>query len=122
MSNHPIVHIEISTLDRLASGKFYENLFGWPIQQMEEMNYAMAETNGDQLGLGISPVSASFPAGSVTFYVGTDDIEASLAKAQSLGAKLIPPKTEIPGMGWFGLFQDPSGNIIGLFTSLMPAS
>lgn len=37
MSKHPIVHIEISTLDRLASGHFYEKLFGWHIQQMDEM-------------------------------------------------------------------------------------
>jgi predicted enzyme related to lactoylglutathione lyase len=26
------------------------------------------------------------------------------------------PKTEIPGMGWYAIFSDPTGNRIGLFT------
>jgi predicted enzyme related to lactoylglutathione lyase len=26
------------------------------------------------------------------------------------------PKTEIPGIGWWGMFTDPTGNKIGLFT------
>jgi len=29
MCPHPFVHIELSSLDREASGKFYHELFGW---------------------------------------------------------------------------------------------
>ena len=49
-------------------------------------------------------------------YVGTDDIEASLAKAESLGGSTIVPKTEIPGQGWFAVFTDPTGNRMALYT------
>jgi predicted enzyme related to lactoylglutathione lyase len=30
------------------------------------------------------------------------------------------PKTEIPGFGWFGMFMDPTGNRVGLYTSMNP--
>ena len=81
------------------------------------MNYAMFDS-GDNVGGGFNPVSDINPAGTVIVYIGTDDIDASLAKAESLGAKIITPKTEIPNMGWFGLFSDPTGNMVGLYTAL----
>ncbi len=121
MSKHPIVHIEFSGLDREAAGKFYTELFGWEVQQMPEFNYATF-TTGEGVGGGINPVSEDNPAGTVIFYVGTDDIEASLAKAESLGGKTILPKMEVPGMGWLAIFLDPSGNKVGLWKSMPEAS
>ena len=118
MSKHPVVHIEISTKDREASGKFYADLFGWAIQQLPEMNYATFETGEGEVGGGFSPIMENNPAGTTTVYIGTDDIEATLAKAVSLGGKMLVPKTEIPGMGWFAIFKDLTGNNVGLFTAL----
>ncbi len=115
MSTHPFVHIEISTADREASGKFYSELFGWHVEQQPEMNYATFDTH-EGVGGGFNPVSDSNPAGLVTVYVGTDDINSTLAKAEKLGGKTYVPKSEIPGMGWFAIFTDPSGNKIGLYT------
>ena len=48
------------------------------------------------------------------FYVQVDDIEASLAKAASLGGKMVVPKVDIP-TGSFAWFSDPDGNVIGLW-------
>jgi predicted enzyme related to lactoylglutathione lyase len=62
MSKHPIVHIEFSTKDRKESGKFYNELFGWNVQQMPEMDYAMFES-GEGVGGGLNPVTEGFPAG-----------------------------------------------------------
>lgn len=117
MSKHPIVHIEFSAQDREAAGKFYTDLFGWSIQQMPEMDYAMFDS-GEGVGGGLNPVKDDNPAGTVIVYVGTDDIHASLAKAEQLGGKTLVPKTEIPNMGWFAFFADPTGNTIGLYTAM----
>ena len=119
MSKHPIVHVEISSKDRLVSGKFYNELFDWKIEQMPEMSYATYDTGGE-VGGGFNPVGDDYPAGTVMIYIGTDDIDASLAKAQKLGGKILVPKSEIPGFGWFGIFADPTGNKIGLYTALNP--
>ncbi len=116
MSKHPIVHIEFSAKNREAAGKFYSQLFDWQVQQMPEMNYATFEAEGGPGG-GFSPVNDENPAGTVLVYIETDDIEASLAKIKSLGGKVIAPKQEIPGVGWFGIFADPTGNRVGLFTA-----
>ncbi len=117
MSGHAIVHVDISANNQEETGKFYASLFGWKIQPVPEMNYTMfaAESGPDggfsQVGDGMAR------AGQVLVYVSTDDIDASLAKAESLGGKTVVPKMEIPTVGWFGVFADPTGNHIALFTS-----
>jgi len=117
MSKHPVVHIEISTKDREAAGRFYSDLFGWQVEQMPESNYATFSTGEGEVGGGFSPIMENNPAGTTTVYIGTDDIDATLAKAVSLGGQTLVPKTEIPGMGWFGIFKDLTGNHVGLFTA-----
>ena len=117
MSEHPVVHVEFSAQDREAAGKFYSDLFGWQISDMPEMNYATFDIGKNVVG-GLNPVNENNPAGTVLVYIGTDDINASLAKAEALGAKIITPKTEIPQTGWFGFFSDPTGNMVGLYTPL----
>lgn len=117
MSDHHVVHIEFSAQDREVAGKFYSDLFGWQVTQIPEMHYATFET-GNSIGGGLNPTSDTYPAGTVLVYIGTDDIQASLAKAESLGGKIVTPKTEIPETGWFGFFSDPTGNLVGLYTSL----
>ena len=121
MSNHPIVHIELSSKDNVATGKFYSELFDWKVQQIPEMQYATFESGPGSVGGGFNPIREGYPAGTIIFYVQTDDIEATLAKAQVLGGKILAHKTEIQGVGWFGLFTDPTGNMVGLLTPLDPA-
>ena len=117
MSKNPIVHIEFSAQDREETSKFYTDLFGWEVQHIPEMNYATFDT-GSQPGGGFNPVSESNPAGTILVYVGTDDIDASLAKAEELGGKTTVPKTEVPGFGWMAFFVDPTGNTVGLWTGM----
>ena len=114
MNKHPVVHIEISAKDRVAASKFYTDLFGWKVEQMPEVNYATFET-GEGPGGGFSPIGENNPAGSVLVYFDTDDIPTSLDKAVKLGGKVVIPQTEIPGMGWYAIFKDPTGNPIGLY-------
>jgi predicted enzyme related to lactoylglutathione lyase len=118
MSEHHVVHVEFSAEDRETAAKFYIDLFGWKFEQIPEMNYATFDAGDKNIGGGLNPVTDTNPPGTVMVYIGTDDIDASLTKAESLGAKIITPKTEIPNTGWFGFFSDPTGNMIGLYTDL----
>ena len=122
MSKRNIVHVEIPAANVEGTGKFYQELFGWKIQHVPEMNYTMWEAgDGDEYG-GFPEVSAENPAGQVLVYIDSDDIEADLKKVEKLGGKVLHQKTEIPGMGWFGVFKDPTGNVLGLYTSMNPVS
>lgn len=120
MSKRNIVHVEIPALNVEAAGNFYQQLFGWKISPMPDMKYTMWEAgNGDEYG-GFPEVSVDNPAGQVLVYIASDDIEADLKKAEKLGAVILHGKTEIPGTGWFGIFKDPTGNVLGLYTSMNP--
>jgi len=56
----------------------------------------------------------------VLVYIDSEDIEADIKKVVQLGGKVLREKTEIPQTGWFGVFQDPTGNVLALYTSQDP--
>jgi predicted enzyme related to lactoylglutathione lyase len=83
------------------------------------MNYGIVERTSAQTddGIGIGGGVAAGPegyGGHVTFYVQVDDIEAALAKAESLGAtRVFGPEEVMPGH-ILGQFTEPEGHLIGL--------
>ena len=116
-----VVHVEIPAANVEAAGKFYQELFGWKISHDPELNYSMWEAgNGDGYG-GFPQVSDQTHAGQVLVYIASDDIDADLKRVVEMGGKVIFPKDEIPHTGWFALFQDPTGNVLGLYTSMNPS-
>lgn len=117
MSKRNIVHVEIPAVDAEAAGRFYQELFGWKIQPVPEMNYTMWESEGGSAG-GFPQVSDENPAGQVTVYIHSDDIDADLKKVEELGGKVLHLKSEIPQTGWYGIFQDPTGNVLAVYTSM----
>jgi hypothetical protein len=119
MSKRNVVHVEIPAANVEAAGKFYQDLLGWKLQHDPALNYTQWEA-GDGTGGGFPAVSDESPAGHVLVYIHSDDIETDLKNVEMLGGKVIHPKTEIPQIGWFGLFQDPTGNVLGLYTSMNP--
>ena len=122
MSKRNIVHVEIPAVNVEAAGNFYQDLFGWKIQPMPDMNYTMWEAgNGDEYG-GFPQVSEENPAGQVLVYIASDDIEADLKKVEQLGGRVLQTKREIPQTGWYGIFEDPTGNVLALYTSMNPSS
>jgi predicted enzyme related to lactoylglutathione lyase len=119
MSKRNVVHVEIPAMNVESGAGFYGELFGWKLQHMAEMNYTMWEAE-DGTGGGFPEVSETNPAGQVLVYIASDDIEVDLQNVVKLGGKVVRAKTEIPGMGWFGIFQDPTGNVLALFTGMNP--
>jgi uncharacterized protein len=120
MTKRNIVHIEIPTANAKASADFYQKLFGWHMEHVPEMNYTMWDPH-EGPGGGFSPLGEAVKVGDVLVYVNSDDIEADLKQAVALGGTLVRPRDEIPGTGWFGIFKDPTGNMVALYTSMNPA-
>jgi len=115
MSN-AFVHNELNTTDVAKAKKFYGTLFDWKLEDMpmDGMTYTMIKI-GDSTGGGIM---ASPVPGAPSFwlsYVLVDDIEASTAKAKSLGATVMRDVTEVMDMGWLSIIVDPTGAALGLW-------
>jgi uncharacterized protein len=121
MSKHNFVHVEIPSTDPKVNAKFYSDAFGWKLEHAPEFDYWQFRPEiGPGGGFpGVSEEMGIKP-GEVLVYIDTDDIEASLAKIESLGGKTLMAKTEIPGTGWWAFFADPSGNRLAVYKSLLP--
>ena len=122
MSQHPIVHIEFPANDPRSDGQFYANVFGWQIETDDTHNYTMFAAEGGPGG-GFPKASTegpvSYKVGHPLIYIGTDNIEASLAQVTAHGGQVVAPEMEIPGVGFFAIFSDPSGNQVALFKDTM---
>jgi len=113
---NPVVHFEICAKDLGKARDFYGKLFNWDLQHDEAMNYTMINVGEGGIGGGIMQAEeGKFPA-YVAFYVQVDDLEASVKKAEELGATIIVPPTPIPNIGRFAMFNDLDGNMIGLWS------
>jgi hypothetical protein len=119
MSKRNVVHIEIPAMNVPAASKFYEELLGWKMQHAAEFDYTMWQDGGGYGG-GFNKVDDHNPVGQVLVYIDSDDISADLKRAEELGGSVVTPKTEIPGTGWYGVFKDPTGNVLALYTSMNP--
>lgn len=118
MAEHPIVHLEISANNPQEAGKFYSSLFDWKLELDTNFNYLQFDAPPGPGGAFVKVGENGVNPGDLFVYIGTDDIEATLAKVEALGGKTMMPKTEIPNMGWFAMFTDPTGNKMALYTSL----
>jgi predicted enzyme related to lactoylglutathione lyase len=118
----PVVHFEIAGTDAERLQSYYSELFDWEIDANNPMKYGIvareSNVNADGVGIGggISPVPEGYP-GHVTVYVEVPDVEASLARAESLGGtRMMGPEEVMDGLV-IGLFNDPEGHVIGVIQS-----
>jgi predicted enzyme related to lactoylglutathione lyase len=119
----PVVHFEIVGQDAAKLHSYYSDLFGWEIDASNPLNYGTvsrddnvnAEGVGIGGGIGVGP--EGYP-GHVTFYVEVPDVEAALAKAESLGgSRMMGPEQVMEGVE-IGIFNDPEGHLVGVVKSV----
>jgi predicted enzyme related to lactoylglutathione lyase len=118
----PVVHFEVIGKDAEGLQRYYSDLFGWEIDTNNPVNYGIVarEGNTNRDGVGIGGGIGTGPegyGGHVTFYVEVPDVEAALAKAESLGgSRMMGPETVMDGVE-LGLFTDPEGHVVGVVRS-----
>jgi uncharacterized protein len=115
----PVVHFEILGKDVEQLKSYYSQLFGWEIDSNNPVNYGIVPREGNVSadGIGIGGGVGAAPegyAGHVTFYVEVPDVEAALAKAESLGGSRMMGPEKVMDQVEIGLFSDPEGHLIGV--------
>lgn len=87
-------------------------LFGWTFPGGGFPGYSYVDTGVEgAIPGGISPLQGGAPL--VTFFVGVQDVAATLDAAVAQGGKIIQPATSVPRVT-FGLLADPQGQVVGL--------
>ena len=120
---NPFVHVELNTTDLAKAKTFYSGLFDWKLEDVPMGNHGTYTLIGVGNGTGGGMMTHPMPGAPSSWlaYVQVDDIEASTKKAKSLGANVIKDVTEIPGVGSFSIFMDPTGAVLALWKPKAPA-
>jgi predicted enzyme related to lactoylglutathione lyase len=118
----PVVHFEIMGSDAAKLHGYYSALFGWEINAENPMNYGLVQRDGNvnPEGIGIGGGIGAAPegyGGHVTFYIEVPDVEAALAKAESLGGTRMMGPEKVMDQVEIGLFNDPEGHTVGVVKS-----
>jgi predicted enzyme related to lactoylglutathione lyase len=112
---NPFVHIELTTSDVGKAKSFYKSLFDWKLKDVDMgggQTYTMVDVGG-----GTGGGMFEMPGAPIAWvpYAAVSDVAKSTDKARSLGAQILKEKSEVPGMGWFSIFRDPTGALIALW-------
>jgi uncharacterized protein len=111
------VHVELGTTDVGKAKSFYGKLFDWKLEDVPMGDGTTYTMIGIGTGTGGGMTKQPVPGAPSAWlaYVAVDDIEASTKKAESLGAKVMQPVTEVMGMGWLSVIVDPTGAALGMW-------
>jgi len=103
---------ELHTPDPEGALSFYERVLGYSHQAMGGDGQAGDYHVLSSGGTGRGGVSGHLPAGVPAHwlpYVAVDDTDAALERARKHGGKVLVGPSDIPGIGRFGVIQDPTG-------------
>lgn len=114
----------LNTTDAAAALAFYKTVCEWGHESFRpnpnEPSYDMWTAHGvPHSGVMQMPPGAESPPHWLG-YVSVKDIEASVTKAQSLGAKVWVPPMDIPSIGRFAVLADPHGATFALIQEIQP--
>ena len=109
---NPTVHAEIRSANPDATRAFFAELWGWSFPEGAVPGYTYVDTGvPNALPAGISPLQGGDPL--VTFFVGVEDIDATIADVKRLGGSVVQEPARVPGVA-FALIADPAGQVVGL--------
>lgn len=112
---------DLMTTDLPAAQAFYTSVAGWGTEVWDAgaMPYTMWTVRGKAIGgmMQLPPdVAAAGTPPHWIGYVGTPDIEGTVARIKELGGQVMMPPTPIPTVGKFAIVTDPFGAVFAVFT------
>lgn len=120
MRHGAISWFELMTSDVGGAKEFYQDIFGWQFSTFGDDPagpYTMIKVGGEEVGgMMRTPAECSFKMPVWGAYVTVDNIDATAARIEKLGGKIIVPPTDIPNVGRFCVFADPQGAVLSAIT------
>lgn len=110
---------ELDTRDFEGAGRFYGEVFGWEVERIEQdgqLMYGSFKLDG-RLVAGLLPMGDNFPPQVPAHwrpYFGVADLDASAAKTEELGGRVVVPPMAVPE-GRFVALMDPHGAAFSIF-------
>lgn len=115
---------ELLTTDPSAAVKFYNRVVGWTTQAWESNpSYIMWMTERGPIGGVMQLPEEAKAAGAPPHwlaYIGTPEIDATVAAAARLGGRVLKAATTVPEVGRWAVLADPQGAVFAPFTPDTP--
>jgi predicted enzyme related to lactoylglutathione lyase len=110
---------ELTVADIGATAGFYEQVLGVDAHQQDMgpdgPSYTTFDVDGRAVAGSMELTGDMTPHWSVYFNV--DDVDATVARAQALGAEVVHEAFDVPGTGRFGYLRDPQGATFNLMAN-----
>lgn len=123
-----VVHFELPFDDKERAMAFYREVFGWTLQEMQELDYVGVMTGS--VGPDGAPTEPGFIGGGMTsrggpnsgtvITIDTDDVDAKLTEVTGHGGQVLREKSPVGDIGFTAYFRDTEGNVVGLWQSVSP--
>lgn len=107
-AHHKINYLEIPSQNLKKTKKFFGDIFDWSFIDYGP-DYCCFTNGGIEGGFFKSDLNATTKKGSVLIVLYSSDLEASQAKIEKRGGRIIKPVFPFPGGRRFH-FCDPNGN------------
>lgn len=121
---NPVSWWEVEVPDLEKAGAFYGAAFGWTMVPFGDT--ALFAMSGESMVCGLNQVEGEASGRGIRAYLATTDMEATLDLVDEAGGTVVTKRTPVDtgggDMGWWALFQDPSGVNLGLWTGTPAAS
>lgn len=106
--SHPVVRWQIISPDPDATSRFFQKLFDWQASHDNPLGYRELKAGDGGIDGGVWP-SPPGERAFAQFFVAVPDVEAHVARATSLGAKVLVPPSALPDGDVMAVLQDPLG-------------
>lgn len=118
-----VVHFEIPVDNMERAQKFYKETFGWSINAIPEMGYALLGTTPTNAEGGPTNPGAinggmlvrQDPVKHTVITIRVESIDEAGNRIRKNGGKMIRDKMAVGDMGFAAYFQDTEGNVVGLW-------
>jgi predicted enzyme related to lactoylglutathione lyase len=107
----PVDWFEVLGSDASSTQEFYTGLFGWTVDNADFAGYALVSGAGEAGG----GLGSGDEAQWATVYVKVPDVEAVLAKAESLGGRRVYGPNPVDDHMLTGALADVAGNVVGVY-------
>ena len=120
-----VQHFEIPADNKARAKKLYSSVFGWKIQDVPGMEYAMADSvetdqNRQPIGGtngGILKRNTEY-ANVTSITITVEDADKTIQEVIQAGGKLVREKQEFGNIGYVAYVKDSEGNVVGIWQSL----
>ena len=110
-------YVEFPARDLPATRAFFGTAFGWEFEEFGS-DYCAFTGQGLDGGFYRSELYSSTLHGSALLVFYSDDLEATLARVEEAGGRIIKPVFDFPGGRRFH-FSEPSGNEFAVWSALV---